>query len=71
MIASSPITQMIPLETTPLYSATSWPNRYWTFERNTTEWSVFMRELTTSGNAIAKLMLEALAPKLHGAHIGE
>lgn len=30
-----------------------------------------MTELTHSGNAIAKLMLEALAPSLHGAHIGQ
>ena len=62
---------MIPLETTILYAVDSYPNRYWTAQRNTTEWSVFMNELTTSGNAIAKLMLEALAPKLHGAHLGE
>ncbi|RPD58829.1 GDSL lipase/acylhydrolase [Lentinus tigrinus ALCF2SS1-7] len=61
---------MIPLETTPLYAADSWPNRYWTAQRNTTEWSVFMKELTTSGNEIAKLMLQALAPTLHGAHLG-
>ena len=52
---------MIPLETTILYSPDSYPNHYWTAERNTTEWSLFMRELTTSGNAIAKLMLEAFA----------
>ncbi|TFK88878.1 carbohydrate esterase family 16 protein, partial [Polyporus arcularius HHB13444] len=61
---------MIPLQTTPLYSADSYPSRYWTAQRNTTEWSVFMTELTTSGNEIAKLMLQALAPTLHGAHIG-
>ncbi|TBU30115.1 GDSL lipase/acylhydrolase [Dichomitus squalens] len=61
---------MIPLETTPLYSANSWPSRYWTTQRNTTEWSIFMKELTTSGNTIAKLQLQALAPTLHGAHIG-
>ena len=62
---------MIPLETTPLYSASSYPSLYWTAPRNTTEWSVFMRELTTSGNAIAHLELQLLAPTLHGAHIGE
>nr|VWO97463.1 Mannitol 1-phosphate dehydrogenase [Ganoderma boninense] len=61
---------MIPLETTPLYSADSYPNRYWTAQRNTTEWSVFMKELTTSGNAIARLELQLLAPTLHGAHVG-
>ncbi|EJF59316.1 hypothetical protein DICSQDRAFT_128341 [Dichomitus squalens LYAD-421 SS1] len=38
--------------------------------RNTTEWSVFMRELTTAGNAIARLELQLIAPTLHGAHIG-
>ena len=62
---------MLPLQDTVMYSADSYPNGYWTAQRNTTEWSVFMRELTTSGNAIAKLMLQALAPKLRGAHIGE
>ena len=62
---------MIPLETTPLYAVDSYPNRYWTLQRNTTEWHVFIRELTVSGNAMAKLMLEALAPTLPGAHIGE
>ena len=62
---------MVPLEKAPLYAADSYPNHYWTEVRNTTEWSVFMTELTTSGNEIAKLMLQALAPTLHGAHIGE
>ncbi|KAI0372654.1 hypothetical protein BV20DRAFT_963698 [Pilatotrama ljubarskyi] len=61
---------MIPLEHAPLYSANSYPNRYWTGPRNTTEWSVFMAELTKSGNSIAELMLTGLAPKLRGAHLG-
>lgn len=61
---------MIPLEDTILYSANSYPNRFWTFERNTTEWSIFMTELTTSGNALSKLMLQNLAPNLPGAHLG-
>ncbi|KAH9926288.1 GDSL lipase/esterase [Epithele typhae] len=61
---------MIPLENTVLYAPDSYPNHIWSAERNTTEWSVFMRELTTSGNAIAKLMLQALAPTLPGAHVG-
>ncbi|KAI0807961.1 GDSL lipase/acylhydrolase [Fomes fomentarius] len=60
---------MIPLEFVPLYAADSYPNRFWTAQRNTTEWSVFMNELTTSGNAIAELLLRALAPTLHGAHV--
>ncbi|KAI0648790.1 hypothetical protein C8Q79DRAFT_903066 [Trametes meyenii] len=61
---------MIPLEHTPLYSPNSWTSKYWTATRNTTAWSVFMAELTKSGNAIADLQLQLLAPKLHGAHIG-
>ncbi|KAI0666850.1 hypothetical protein C8Q78DRAFT_426008 [Trametes maxima] len=61
---------MVPLQNTPLYSANSYPNRYWTGPRNTTEWNVFMTELTKSGNAIAELQLKLLAPKLHGAHVG-
>ena len=62
---------MVPLEKAPLYAADSYPNHYWTEVRNTTEWSVFMRELTLTGNALSELMLKALAPKLHGAHLGE
>ncbi|KAI0793692.1 hypothetical protein C8Q74DRAFT_1454826 [Fomes fomentarius] len=60
---------MIPLELVPLHVANAYPNRYWTAQRNTTEWSVCRNELTTSGNAIAELMLQALAPTLHGAHL--
>ena len=62
---------MIPLETVPLYAPDSYPNLCWNAQRNTTEWSVFMRELTTSGNAIARLQLTLLARTLQGAHIGE
>lgn len=62
---------MIPLEQTILYSPRFYPNRFWTAERNSTEWSVFMNELTNSGNEIAKLMLQQLAPTLHGAHLGK
>ncbi|KAI0077356.1 carbohydrate esterase family 16 protein [Panus rudis PR-1116 ss-1] len=61
---------MIPLQDTILYSPNSYPNRFWDLPRNTTEWSLTMTELTTSGNEIAKLMLQDLAPKLHGAHLG-
>ncbi|KAH8092197.1 GDSL lipase/esterase [Cristinia sonorae] len=61
---------MIPLQKVILYSATSYPNRFWTGPRNTTEWSVGMTELTQSGNEIAKLMLQALPRSLPGAHIG-
>ncbi|TCD62319.1 hypothetical protein EIP91_007059 [Steccherinum ochraceum] len=61
---------MIPLQKTIMYSADSYPNRFWTAPRNTTEWSVTMAELTTGGNEIAKLMLQALPSSLPGAHIG-
>ncbi|KAH7928796.1 carbohydrate esterase family 16 protein [Leucogyrophana mollusca] len=60
---------ILPLDLTVLYSANSYPNRYWDAERNSTEWSVFMRELSRSGNAITELMLQALAPTLPAAHI--
>jgi hypothetical protein len=62
--------QMIPLELTILYAADSYPNKYWAFERNTTEWSIIMTEMTRSGNKLTQLMLQALAPTLPGAHIG-
>ncbi|OBZ65298.1 hypothetical protein A0H81_14748 [Grifola frondosa] len=61
---------MIPLQHTILYSADSYPNHYWTAPRNTTEWSVYMTELVNSGNALSKLMLQNLAPTLHGSHLG-
>ncbi|PPQ64113.1 hypothetical protein CVT24_008724 [Panaeolus cyanescens] len=61
---------MIPLQNVPLYAPVSHFSRYWTAQRNSTEWSVFMTELVLSGNALTKLMLEALAPSLKGAHIG-
>jgi len=61
---------MIPLETIPLYSPNSYPDKYWHIQRNTTEWSIIIRELVLSGNALIKLMLQALAPKLTGAHVG-
>ncbi|KAJ6461036.1 GDSL lipase/acylhydrolase [Mycena sanguinolenta] len=60
---------MIPLELTILYAADSYPNRFWAVERNTTDWSVFMREMVLTGNEIVKLMLEAAAPTLPGSHI--
>jgi hypothetical protein len=62
---------MIPLQHTSLYSANSYPNPFWTLERNTTQWTVSMAELVVSGNKIAQLLLEALAPSLADAHIGK
>lgn len=62
---------MIPLQKTILYSPDSYPNRYWTAERNTTEWSILMTEMVNAGNALSRALLELLAQKLHGAHVGE
>ncbi|KAI0683582.1 GDSL lipase/esterase [Cytidiella melzeri] len=61
---------MLPLNEVSLYSANSYPNRYWTEQRNTTEWNVFMREIVSTGNALSKALLQLLAPTLKGAHIG-
>lgn len=61
---------MIPLERTILYAPVSYPNRYWTAERNTTQWSDYMTELVGAGNALSRALLQLLAPTLHGAHVG-
>ncbi|KAJ3544440.1 hypothetical protein NM688_g5745 [Phlebia brevispora] len=61
---------MIPLQKTILYSADSYPNRYWTASRNTTMWSDMMNEIVETGNALSNLSLQALPSTLHGAHIG-
>ncbi|KZV77123.1 carbohydrate esterase family 16 protein [Peniophora sp. CONT] len=61
---------IIPLERLPIYAVDSYPNRYWTAQRNTTEWNLFIRELQVAGNAISRLMWEALPAKLPHAHIG-
>lgn len=61
---------MIPLELTPLYSADSYPNKFWDAPRNTTAWSVFMYELVRAGNAITDLLLQTTRPMLPDAHIG-
>ncbi|KAJ7083594.1 GDSL lipase/acylhydrolase [Mycena belliarum] len=63
------VQNMIPLELTVLYAADSYPNRFWAVERNASDWSVLMREMVLSGNALTKLMLQALAPTLPGSHI--
>ena len=65
------LSQMIPLNLTPLYSRTSYPNPNWSAVRNTTEWNIFMYELVRAGNAITDLMFQTVAPRLQGAHIGE
>ncbi|KAF8233875.1 GDSL lipase/acylhydrolase [Tricholoma matsutake] len=60
---------VIPLQNLPLFSANSYTNKYWTAQRNTTEWHVFMTELVLSANELTKLKLEALVPTLHGANL--
>ncbi|KAF7796827.1 hypothetical protein EIP86_008011 [Pleurotus ostreatoroseus] len=62
--------QLAPLQRTVLYSADSYPNKYWDAVRNTTAWNVAMTELVASTNEIAKLMVQALPSTLLGAHIG-
>ncbi|OCH85023.1 GDSL lipase/acylhydrolase [Obba rivulosa] len=61
---------MLNLQDVILYQADSYPNKYWTAERNTSEWHIFMTELVASANKLTELMLKDLAPTLPGAHIG-
>ncbi|EIN06960.1 carbohydrate esterase family 16 protein [Punctularia strigosozonata HHB-11173 SS5] len=61
---------MLPLDLLPEYQADSYPNHYWSAQRNTTEWNVFMKELVASGNTLSKLMIQIMAPSLPGATIG-
>jgi len=61
---------MIPLQLVPTYSRAAYPNRFWNAPFNATEWSVFVTELTTSGNAISELLLQNLVRALPGAHVG-
>ncbi|OCH85022.1 GDSL lipase/acylhydrolase [Obba rivulosa] len=61
---------MLNLQDVILYQADSYPNRYWTAERNTSEWHIFMTELVASANKLTELMLNGLAPTLPGTHIG-
>ncbi|KAK0472419.1 hypothetical protein EDD18DRAFT_443542 [Armillaria luteobubalina] len=64
------VQNMVPLNEVILYAPDSYPNRYFSDARNTSEWSVFMRELVLSGNALSRAMLQALVPEVPGAHIG-
>ncbi|KAK0470457.1 carbohydrate esterase family 16 protein [Desarmillaria tabescens] len=61
---------MVPLNEAILYAPNSYPNHYFNGPRNTTEWSVFIRELVLSGNALSRAMLRAVVPEVPGAHIG-
>ncbi|KAF8516085.1 carbohydrate esterase family 16 protein [Gautieria morchelliformis] len=60
---------MVPLDRVPLYSSNSYPNKYWTEQRNSTEWNVFMKELVAAGNSISELMLANLAHTLPDSHV--
>lgn len=62
---------MIPYELLPIYQVDSYPNKFWTAPRNTTDWNLSVRELAVAGNEIAELLLKFLAPTLPGAHVGE
>ncbi|KAG7452340.1 carbohydrate esterase family 16 protein [Guyanagaster necrorhizus] len=64
------VQNMVPLNKVILYAPDSYPNRYFNGARNTSEWSVFMRELVLSGNSLSRAMLQALVPEVPGAHIG-
>ena len=67
----TPPLQLIPLQKTILYSVDSYPNGYWSEQRNTTEWNIFMTEMVSASNALSKALLKILAPTLPGAHVGE
>ncbi|KAF8579873.1 carbohydrate esterase family 16 protein [Ramaria rubella] len=60
---------MVPLDRVVLYSADSYPNHYWTEQRNTTEWNVMMKEFVAAGNMLTELMLANLAPTLPESNI--
>lgn len=61
---------MVPLNLVPIYAPGSYPNKFYFTERNTTEWSVFMKELVLSGNKLSRLLLQDAIPELPDAHIG-
>ncbi|KAK0436820.1 carbohydrate esterase family 16 protein [Desarmillaria tabescens] len=64
------VQNMVLLNEVILYAPDSYPNLYFSGARNTSEWSVFMRELVLSGNTLSRAMLQALVPDVPGAHIG-
>ncbi|KAI0729700.1 GDSL lipase/esterase [Fomitopsis betulina] len=61
---------MLTLQDTVMYSADSYPNGYWTAQRNTTEWNLVMAEFVNAVNALSLAWLEARAPSFPGAHLG-
>lgn len=62
---------MLTLQDTVMYSADSYPNGYWTAQRNTTEWNLVMAEFVNAVNALSLAWLEAMAPSLPDAHLGK
>ena len=48
-----------------------WVEVFTTEIKNATAWHLGMKELTSAGNEIAKLLLEDLVPSLEGAHVGK
>ena len=54
-----------------MYLPDAYPNKFTTEIKNATAWHLGMKELTTAGNEIAKLLLEDLVPSLEGAHVGK
>jgi len=64
------VKQVIPLQLVPIYTPESYPNKYWTAERNTTEWSLVMEQFACTVTGLATFMLRDLVPTLPGAHVG-
>jgi len=60
---------MLTLDKTILYSNYSYPNVYWTEQRNTTEWNVFMKEIVMAGNMMTDYMLRETVTQMPGAHV--
>ncbi|THU78975.1 carbohydrate esterase family 16 protein [Dendrothele bispora CBS 962.96] len=62
--------QVIPLQLVPIYTSHSYPNRYWTAPRNTTEWELVMAQYSRAANGLSTYMLRDLIPTLPEAHVG-
>ncbi|QRW13558.1 carbohydrate esterase family 16 protein [Ceratobasidium sp. AG-Ba] len=56
------IQNMIPLQLTPMYSATGYTTKYWPLPHNQTEWSILMSELVQSGNELWAVKTKYIAP---------
>jgi hypothetical protein len=61
---------MAPLERAPMYLADAYPTRYYTPAKNATEFNTFIKELTTTGNALYRFLFRDLAESLPSANIG-